>query len=190
MCACVPCQHPTTQFFTGRMPFLLPSQQRQSTEGIFSIKMINILMANLTKMRKLSSAHFILFHSFSIRGQDSSLYADCSLMQYHIVCAVHFACYLKSKVSLYFCTGRILNKVRERISNKKGDCALWGIPKALVCLSLFSQKLMIGLICCFIYYSSAVMLWIVVDGGSWQRMSDYQDGCERVNVSSGTGLPV
>jgi len=26
-------QHPTTQFFTGRMPFLLPNQQRQSTEG-------------------------------------------------------------------------------------------------------------------------------------------------------------
>jgi len=27
------CQHPTTQFFTGRMPFLTPNQQRQSTEG-------------------------------------------------------------------------------------------------------------------------------------------------------------
>ena len=30
------CQHPTTQFFTGRMPFLPPNQQRQSTEGIDS----------------------------------------------------------------------------------------------------------------------------------------------------------
>ena len=28
-----PCQHPTTQFFTGRMPFLSPNQQHQSTEG-------------------------------------------------------------------------------------------------------------------------------------------------------------
>jgi len=27
------CQHPTTQFFTGRMLFLPPNQQRQSTEG-------------------------------------------------------------------------------------------------------------------------------------------------------------
>jgi len=27
------CQHPTTQFFTGRMLFLQPNQQRQSTEG-------------------------------------------------------------------------------------------------------------------------------------------------------------
>jgi len=27
-------QQPTTQFFTGRMPFLLPNQQRQSTEGM------------------------------------------------------------------------------------------------------------------------------------------------------------
>jgi len=26
-------QHPTTQFFTGRMPFLPPNQQRQSNEG-------------------------------------------------------------------------------------------------------------------------------------------------------------
>ena len=29
----LPCQHPTTLFFTGRMPFLLPNQQCQSTEG-------------------------------------------------------------------------------------------------------------------------------------------------------------
>jgi len=28
-----PRQHPTTQFFSGRMPFLPPNQQRQSTEG-------------------------------------------------------------------------------------------------------------------------------------------------------------
>jgi len=26
-------QYPNTQFFTGRMPFLPPNQQRQSTEG-------------------------------------------------------------------------------------------------------------------------------------------------------------
>ena len=29
-----PHQHPTTQFFTGRMPFLPPNKQRQSTEGV------------------------------------------------------------------------------------------------------------------------------------------------------------
>jgi len=28
------CQHPTTQSFTGRVPFLPPKQQRQCTEGI------------------------------------------------------------------------------------------------------------------------------------------------------------
>jgi len=28
-----PRQHPTTPFFTGRLPFLPPNQQRQSTEG-------------------------------------------------------------------------------------------------------------------------------------------------------------
>jgi len=31
-------QHPTTQFFTRRMPFLPPNQQHQSTEG----KYVNI----------------------------------------------------------------------------------------------------------------------------------------------------
>jgi len=29
----LPRQHPTTQFFTDQMPFLLPNHQRQSTEG-------------------------------------------------------------------------------------------------------------------------------------------------------------
>jgi len=29
---------PTTQFFTGRMPFLPPNQQRQSTEGTKALK--------------------------------------------------------------------------------------------------------------------------------------------------------
>jgi len=36
-----PRQHPTTQFFTGRMPFLTPNQQRQSTEGIKALKALN-----------------------------------------------------------------------------------------------------------------------------------------------------
>ena len=28
-----PYQHPTTRLFTGQMPFMLPNQQHQSTEG-------------------------------------------------------------------------------------------------------------------------------------------------------------
>ena len=40
-----PWQHPTTQFFTGRMPFLPPNQQRQGTEEIMdaenSVKILN-----------------------------------------------------------------------------------------------------------------------------------------------------
>jgi len=31
------CQHPTTQFFTGRLPLLPPNQQHQSTEGTMSV---------------------------------------------------------------------------------------------------------------------------------------------------------
>jgi len=34
-----PHQHPTTQFFTGRMPFLPHNQQCQSTEGSVNTKM-------------------------------------------------------------------------------------------------------------------------------------------------------
>ena len=33
-----PRKHPTTHFFTGRMPFLPPNQQRQSTEGTTEYK--------------------------------------------------------------------------------------------------------------------------------------------------------
>ena len=33
VCTSLQADNPTTQFFTGRMPFLLPNQQHQSTEG-------------------------------------------------------------------------------------------------------------------------------------------------------------
>jgi len=42
-----PCQHPTTQFFTGRMPFLPPNQQRQSTEGILTYLLIKNCRENV-----------------------------------------------------------------------------------------------------------------------------------------------
>jgi len=35
-----PRQHPTTQFFTGRMPFLPHNQQRQSTEGTTNLVIV------------------------------------------------------------------------------------------------------------------------------------------------------
>ena len=41
------CQHPTTQFFTGRMPLLPPNQQRQSAEGSekwSSVKALQLIM--------------------------------------------------------------------------------------------------------------------------------------------------
>jgi len=37
-----PCQHPTTLFFTGRMPFLPPNHQHQSTEGTLKNKKIKL----------------------------------------------------------------------------------------------------------------------------------------------------
>ena len=41
-----PRQHPTTQFFTGRMPFLPPNQQRQSTEGSELFQETNTIQCN------------------------------------------------------------------------------------------------------------------------------------------------
>ena len=39
-----PRQYPTTLFFTGRMPFLLPNQQHQSTEGTNTETVIDMII--------------------------------------------------------------------------------------------------------------------------------------------------
>ena len=44
-----PRQHHTTQFFTGRMPFLLPNQQRESTEGNTTIQVDKLYSAKTQK---------------------------------------------------------------------------------------------------------------------------------------------
>jgi len=36
-----PQQHSTTLFFTGRMPFLPPNQQCQSTEGLLAVEKVS-----------------------------------------------------------------------------------------------------------------------------------------------------
>ena len=46
-----PRQHPTTLFFTGRMPFLPPNQRRQSTEGTY---------IKLNKINKFSTGNPVL----------------------------------------------------------------------------------------------------------------------------------
>jgi len=45
---------PPLSFFTGRMPFLPPNQQRQSTEGTYEIKYNNIIVER--------TVYVILFH--------------------------------------------------------------------------------------------------------------------------------
>jgi len=41
-----PRQHPTTQFFTGWMPFLPPNQQHQSTEGTMKAHLLTYLLTD------------------------------------------------------------------------------------------------------------------------------------------------
>jgi len=46
-----PHQHPTTLFFTGRMPFLPPNQQHQSTEDTHAVHINNVVLAKLQDSR-------------------------------------------------------------------------------------------------------------------------------------------
>jgi len=46
---------PTTQFFTGQMPFLPPNQQRQSTEGLKYVTVVN----NLKPLSMLVICHLV-----------------------------------------------------------------------------------------------------------------------------------
>jgi len=48
---------PTTQFFTGRMPFLMPNQQQQSTEGML------IVHVNCQRIKKIPNSHVELVES-------------------------------------------------------------------------------------------------------------------------------
>jgi len=67
-----PRQHPTTQFFTGRMPFLPPNQQRQSTEGMKSYSVIR------TKLNQMvfKNVHII------IDLQEKHIYATTQLQTF------------------------------------------------------------------------------------------------------------
>jgi len=67
-----PRQHPTTQFFTGWMPFLPPNQQCQSAEGILTISDISLLVSNVT------NRHPIWFWSPELH-QHLRLYSTCHL---------------------------------------------------------------------------------------------------------------
>jgi len=40
---------PPLSFFTGRMPFLPPNQQRQSTEGLMYVKKIHQFLSSIKK---------------------------------------------------------------------------------------------------------------------------------------------
>jgi len=50
VCTSLHASTPTTQFFTGRMPFLPPNQQRQSTEGTNCKQKAQKAKSGLTKV--------------------------------------------------------------------------------------------------------------------------------------------
>ena len=64
-----PRQHPTTQFFTGRMPFLPPNQQRQSTEGHLVIGALQI-----TDVIRYMTVSWVSTPQYSHKRQASNLH--------------------------------------------------------------------------------------------------------------------
>jgi len=67
-------QYPTTLFFTGRMPFLPPNQQRQSTEGTVGLSsaLIISVQSNLEK-HHIGAAHLRTVPLYFTMGQHTSL---------------------------------------------------------------------------------------------------------------------
>jgi len=54
-----PLQHPTTQSFTGQMPFLMPNQQRQSTEA----KALSRKLTNTDELLQMLNEHYKLWRN-------------------------------------------------------------------------------------------------------------------------------
>jgi len=57
----ISCQHPTAQFFTGRMPFLPPKQQYQSTEASVDNKQSVAMSRSVAVMQLLKSGILMSF---------------------------------------------------------------------------------------------------------------------------------
>ena len=69
-------QHPTTQFFTGRMPFLPPTQQHQSTEGVINLAYKfqgYVLLRELCWLKIYLSACSLFMYCYLITGLEDFL---------------------------------------------------------------------------------------------------------------------
>ena len=92
-----PCQHPTTQFFTGRMPFLTPNQQCQSTEGNYWTnkaggKRVNreILITEMpqctARLRNMGTFHPIQDGKFSKQTEEAWMWRSAVCILVKVVC--------------------------------------------------------------------------------------------------------
>jgi len=73
-----PRQHPTTQFFTGRMPFLSPNQQHQSTEGISKHWVSRAGVRVTHEVGTMIRLRYILKHIIGQLSKTTSLQVDMS----------------------------------------------------------------------------------------------------------------
>ena len=97
-----PHKHPTAQFFTGRMPFLLPNQQRQSTESMllksveFDDDWRHMLVSNIIykRIQFLNILLNIGLLTFGSRGLDYT---------YIIHAFIHTRTYTENKIELLWC---------------------------------------------------------------------------------------
>ena len=68
-----PYQHPTTQSFTGRMPFLPPNQQRQST-STFTVNIFNYFTYSDIAMTTHNKQHFTAIIQVNLQLASSSIW--------------------------------------------------------------------------------------------------------------------
>ena len=83
-----PRQHPTAHFFTGRMPFLSPNQQRQSTEG--SECCTNHIITRISIQTAELAFSGTGLCSYRVRGVDGSCAKHLTVESYTVVVLLTF----------------------------------------------------------------------------------------------------
>jgi len=116
-----PHQHPTTLFFTGWMPFLLLSQQCQSTEGkvVYCYIIIDFHLTSLCSVLSRNAKSFLIPSKQEPVSREQLLTKKLTYSyESHTYCVCLFRCYLLDFLSLRT-TYLFINQLSEHIGNNK-----------------------------------------------------------------------
>jgi len=104
-----PCQHPTTQFFTGWMPFLLPNQQHQSSEGkAHSLNLLLLLASCIIYVQipaKMYHTKINCFYHHTLEFNDLMMCCSALITTNQYVCCIplFFFIYFKQVNIAMYC---------------------------------------------------------------------------------------